>query len=324
MKTTFKSCFSEQLEAFVHYRKSLGYKNITTLQSNLKKLDQYLPEAAVQKEFPPSFFLEFKKNLNGSPRTINNTLSAVRGFYDYLVRTGYADLNPLQDIPPDKENAFIPFIFSCKETDDMLHAVGYQIRRDEAHFFKDMMLYTAIMLLARCGLRISEPFRLNLTHYRQCDLTIYIEKTKFSKDRLIAVPKTVANELDHYLAVRKVLFDDDNPCFFPGKSGKSISPNQIYPVFHKAVASVGINEPTKKVGNMRFGRPCPHSLRHSFAVNTLKKIKERGKCPNQALPILSAYMGHSKYRYTAVYLKLTDAEHHRHLVNFNLSGQKEI
>lgn len=324
MKTTFKSSFSGQLEAFVHYRKSLGYKNITSLQSNLKKLDRYLPETSVQHALPPSFFLEFKKKLTGSPRTINSILSSVRVFYDYLVRTGYAVSNPLQDIPPDKENAFIPFIFSCKETDAMLHAVGSHIRRDEAHFFKDMMLYTAILLLARCGMRISEPFRLNLTHFRQCDLTIYIEKTKFSKDRLIAVPKTVANELNHYLAVRKSLFDDENPWFFPGKSGKSISPGQLYPVFHKAVASVGISDPAKKLENMRFGRPCPHSLRHSFAVNTLKKIKERGQCPQQALPILSAYMGHSKYRYTAVYLKLTDAEHHSHLVNFNLSGQEEL
>lgn len=324
MTMMFKSCFSEQLEAFVHYRESLGYKNISSLRSNLKKLDRYLPETAIQKELSPSFFLDFKKNLTGSPRTVNNMLSSVRGFYDYLVRTDHATFNPLRDIPPDKENAYIPFIFSCKETDEMLRIVGHQIRRDETHFLKDMMLYTAIVLLARCGMRISEPFRLHLNHYIQKDMTIYIEKTKFSKDRLIAVPKTVANSLNHYLAVRKVLFDKDNSFLFPGKSGKSMSPNRIYPVFHKAVKSMGINEPGRVIGNMRFGGPCPHSLRHSFAVNTLKRINEKGKSPQQALPVLSAYMGHRKYKYTAVYLKLTDADHHQHLVNFNLSSQGEI
>ncbi len=81
---------------------------------------------------------------------------------------------------------------------------------------------------------------------------------------------------------------------------------------------------TRIIDNMRFGAPTPHSLRHSFAINTLKRIKDKGKSPQQALPILSVYMGHSKYRYTAVYLKLTDAEHRRHLVDFTISRQAEL
>jgi len=57
-------------------------------------------------------------------------------------------------IPPYKENAFIPFIFSGKETEDLLHAVLKRIRRDKKYFLNDIMVYTAIMLLARCGMRI--------------------------------------------------------------------------------------------------------------------------------------------------------------------------
>jgi integrase/recombinase XerD len=324
MTMIFRSCFSQQMESYVHYRIALGYKNISALKSCLKQLDRYLPETDVKKALSPSFLLEFKKSITGSHSTVNNKLSIVRKFYDYLIRTEHAVFNPLQDIPPYKANAFIPFIFSKKETDAVLRAVLYQIRRDETHFLKDMILYTAILLLARCGMRISEPCRLHLSHYRPSELTMYIEETKFSKDRLVAVPKSVANELNHYLAVRKTFFDDDNPFLFPRKAGKSITPRHIYPVFYQAVASVGLNEPARVTGNMRFGAPRPHSLRHSFAVNTLKTIKERGKSPQQALPILSAYMGHSLYKYTAIYLKLTDAEHRRHLVSFNLSLRDKI
>jgi len=241
-----------------------------------------------------------------------------------MVSNEYVVQNPLRDIPRYKENVFIPFIFSRKETDEILHAVQKRIRRDKKYFFNDMMVYTAIMLLARCGMRISEPLRLHLKHYRKHEATIYIEKTKFYKDRLIPVPRAVLDELNNYLAVRKTLFCDDNPYLFPGKAGKSISANRIYPVFHQAVEDIGITEPARIVDNMRFGAPRPHSLRHSFAVNTLKRIKDKGKSPQQALPVLSVYMGHSKYRYTAVYLKLTDAKHRRHLVDFTISRQEEL
>lgn len=323
MTSPFKSFLLLRLEEYVNYRKALGFKD-TTLKSHLKKFDRYLQNVVPKMDLPPYFFLEFRKNINGSPRTVNNTLSAVRGFYNYMVRNEYAAQNPLRDIPPYKENVFIPFIFSRKETDEILHVVQKRIRRDKKYFLNDMIVYTAIMLLARCGMRISEPLRLHLKHYRKHEGTIYIEKTKFYKDRLIPVPRAVLDELNHYLAVRKTLCCDDNPYLFPGKAGKSISANRIYPVFHQAVENIGITEPARIVDNMRFGSPRPHSLRHSFAVNTLKRIKDKGKSPQQALPVLSVYMGHSKYRYTAVYLKLTDAKHRRHLVDFTISRQEEL
>ncbi|MBW2570345.1 MAG: tyrosine-type recombinase/integrase, partial [Deltaproteobacteria bacterium] len=204
MNSLFKSFLSQHLEEYVNYRKTLGFK-ITSMKSNLKKFDRYLLSAVSPMDLPPYFFLEFRKNINGSPRTINNILSAVRGFYNYMVRNEYVAQNPLRDIPPYKENAFIPFIFSGKETDEILHAVVKRIRRDKKYFLNDTMVYTAIMLLARCGMRISEPIRLHLKHYRRHD-TIYIEKTKFYKDRLIPVPRAVLDELNNYLAVRKTLF----------------------------------------------------------------------------------------------------------------------
>lgn len=320
--TSFKSRLSRHLEEYLNYRQSLGFK-VKNLKYHLKRLDRYLRHTDPQNDLTPSFFLEFRKNINGSPRTVNNTLSAVRGFYEYMRRKNPEARNPLRDIPPLKENAFISFIFSPAETDALLCAVLKRIRRDEKYFFPDMTVYTAILMLARCGMRISEPLRLHLNNYRKSEATLYIKKTKFYKDRRIPVPNTVAAGINNYLAVRRTFYCGDNPHLFPGKGGKGISANRIYPVFHQAVKDIGITEPVRIVDNMRFGAPTPHSLRHSFAVNTLKRIKDRGKLPQQALPVLSVYMGHRKYRYTAVYLKLTDANHRRHLVDFTISRQEE-
>ncbi len=75
---------------------------------------------------------------------------------------------------------------------------------------------------------------------------------------------------------------------------------------------------------MIFASPTPHSLRHSFAVNTLKCIKERGDCPQHALPVLAAYMGHLSYQHTAKYLKFIDAEQRQGLLDFTISKKEDI
>jgi integrase len=69
---------------------------------------------------------------------------------------------------------------------------------------------------------------------------------------------------------------------------------------------------------MTFNPPTPHSLRHSFAINTLIAIKERGQSTQNALPVLSQYMGHSNYTYTAIYLKVADAKRRKDLFDFTL------
>ncbi|MCP4553046.1 MAG: tyrosine-type recombinase/integrase [Bacteroidetes bacterium] len=322
---SYNSFLSDELEQYLTFRKALGFKN-KSLRSSLRNLDRYLHKTgATYESLTFSFFLGFRKDLKGDPRTANGRLSAARGFFDYMVRKEAITENPLQDIPPYKENAYIPFIFSPKETDQLLQAIQNRIRHDEKQFFNDMMVYTIILLLSRCGLRISEPLKLRFNNYRQDEGTIYIEKTKFHKDRLIPIPKDTLKELNNYIAVRKIFFrNDDNSFLFPGRGCKGISNNRIYPVFQKAVIDIGLNQKRRVIDTMCFGAPTPHSLRHSFAVNTLKKIKERGDSPQQALPVLSAYMGHRKYRYTAVYLKVIDAEHRRHLVDFSLSKQKDL
>ena len=141
-----------------------------------------------------------------SPDQINHLMASVRVFFNYLVRTGAYNHNPLKDIPYLPENDIMPYIFSPQQVNHLLSAVSNQIRKGSRRIYlKDLSGYMAMVLLARCGLRISEPLRLKLNHYRFDEKTIYIEKTKFKKDRLIPLPQSVAIELENYLAVRRCL-----------------------------------------------------------------------------------------------------------------------
>jgi len=80
---------------------------------------------------------------------------------------------------------------------------------------------------------------------------------------------------------------------------------------------MGITQPRKKLGNIIFQIPPLPLLRHSFAVNTLKAIKDEGLSPQYALPVLAAYMGHGHYSYTMVYLS-RDASSRTRLYDFSV------
>jgi len=313
----FESFLAQKFEEYISYRQGLGYTE-THLRLSLSYLDHYLKDKGIPfSMFTPSFFLEFRKTLDVNPKTANGIITVIRGFFWYLERNEESESNPLSEISPLKENHFFPFVFSEGQIEDLLSAIIKRIRKTPRYFLHDLAEYTAISLLARCGMRISEPTKLLLKNYDQREATLYIEKTKFKKDRLIPIPKKTTTEIENYLAVRKTIVKDDHtPYLIIAGKDEPLVRHQLYPVFDRAIKKIGLSQTRKTYGNTTFGRPTPHSFRHSFAINTLKRIKEQGKSPQNALPILAAYLGHLHYRHTAIYLKVTDSQQRLELLKF--------
>ena len=315
----FESFMSRQLNEYISYRQSLGY-NPMPCRYHLYVFDHYLIQSGADWDsLQPAFFLEMRSKLTLEPASVNNALTAIRGFFNFLMRRDKIAQNPLEDIPPLKENIVVPFVFSPLQVDQLLRICCLGIRKNKACFLTDMAIYLALTLMARCGLRISEPIRLLKHNYRSDEATIYIEKTKFKKDRLIPIPKSVVIQIENYISARQTIRpDDNNPYLLAGRRDKPLSATVVKNAFHNAVRGMGLNQPRRVLGNVNFNPPRSHSLRHSFAVNTLIKIKEHGGSPQNALPILAAYMGHSDYKHTAVYLKVADAASRKNLVDFAL------
>ena len=199
------------MEQYIEYRESLGYS--TKAVARLRLFDRYMVTENVTtlKPLTPLFFLKMRTDLAIDQNTINKVIDGLRGFFQYLVRIEFCQYNPLDGIPRFKGNNIIPFIFSDQETEHLLEAAWQQVRREKKQFFlKDMSCCMALQLLARCGLRISEPLRLKVRDFRADERTIYIRKTKFRKDRLIPIPMDVANYLSDYLQLRNTLLPADN------------------------------------------------------------------------------------------------------------------
>lgn len=321
---TFKSFLAGYLNEYLVYRHGLGY-DTRNCKHYLLTFDRYLCKVnADWNALKPSFFLEMTANLEMEATSVNHVVSSARVFFGFLVRREILPDNPLQDVPPLKENTVVPFVFTAEQTDQLLQAVSKRIRKVQSYFLVDLGVYIAVVLLARSGMRICEPVRLLRQHYRHDEGTVFIARTKFKKQRLVPLPKAVIKELENYLAVRRRLIaHDTNPYLLAGAKGP-LSREQVRRRFDHARTDIGLYQTRRVVGNLNISRPTPHSLRHSFAVNTLLRIKQRGESAQDALPVLAAYLGHTEYKYTAVYLRVADALSRERLVDFALWQLKRV
>ncbi len=313
----FKSFLTRELEAFIAYRKGLGYSD-KNIRYHLLTFDKYIRKQPDPSSiWNPQFYIHFRNEIGLEPSTVNTTLYTVRCFFEYQRRQQKNLNNPLKDVPGLPQRAFIPFIFSPEQIELLLDVVCGRIRQKQRVFLKDLSEYLVILLLARCGLRINEPLRLKLGNYRSAERTIYIEKTKFKKDRLIPIPLSVAQQIDNYLSSRAALIENDpNPYLFIGGVKSKLGDQRIRVILHDAVRQIGIHSPRQVICNTIFGNPTPHSLRHSFAINTLRSAIARKQSPRNVLPVLATYMGHVEYRHTMKYLRVVDAESRTRLLNF--------
>ena len=320
----FKSFLAEQMEDFIEYRLQLGY-SVRDMVNHLKIFDRYLIEKnAIWASFNPLFFLEFRSSLNYENRSKNMGLRMVKMFFNFLVRKDLIQENPLLEIAQLPKNQIVPFIFSPEETDLLIKGVIKLMRKTEQSYLGDFSAYISFLLMARCGLRISETLNLLKTNYMPEERTIYIEKTKFKKDRLIPIPKAVVAEINNLLNLRRLFDKEDNPLLLVKNDQTKLSKSYTAIRFKEVIKYINLDQPRKVIGTTNFCGPSHHSLRHTFAVNTLKRIKLQGKSPQNALPVLATYMGHSEYRYTTKYLKVLDAEHRHQMFDFSMSMHEAI
>jgi len=318
----FESFLASELEEYIQHRVSLGY-NGRNQRSLLRPFDRYLKENEFNWDsLEPKLFLGLRRKLKGKSSTINEILSGIRNFFQFLVHMGHYTHNPLRDLPAIPVGQYFPYIFSSEQIEKLLLATKAMFPNNLEKHLEHTSVYLSILLMAICGLRISEPLRILVTHYCQNEGTIYIKKTKFENDRLIPAPKSVLFQIEKYLKFRNSKnISNKNPHLLVDQKQRPLSSNYINTVFHQAVKYIGINEIKRKIGNITFGSPTPHSLRHSFAVNTLNRIKEQRKSIWDALPILAIYMGHRKICSTTRYLSVLNADHRQDLLDFHFLHQ---
>lgn len=214
----------------------------------------------------------------------------------YMQRIGLeAYICPRKSQP--KFRGHISHIFSRDELQCFFNAIDqYDTITDSYRVMIDSVLFR---LLYASGMRIGEALKLKRKDIDFTNQTIFIKQAKNNKDRMIPVIPSVIQrmqELDKKIHGNSSKEDIFFKSTYSNNNG-IYDKTTIYRRFRTYLLLADIPH----IGN----GPRVHDFRHTFAVHSLKKLILEGETLLNIMPYLAAYLGHTDFRGTQYYLKLT-------------------
>jgi integrase/recombinase XerD len=215
-------------------------------------------------------------------RSVARHLSAVRGFYRFLVREGRIGKDPTLQLTAPRPPRRLPRTLSLGEAAALVEAP----RTDDPIGIRDRAL---LELLYATGMRAAECLALGTDEINFA--AGYVVCTgKGNRQRLVPAGAQALWWVKIYLntARRALVKHADPETLFVNRSGRPLSRQGLWEVIRKAARRAGIRSSVS-----------PHTLRHSFASHLL----ERGA----DLRSIQAMLGHADISTTQIYTHLPSA-----------------
>jgi len=187
-----------------------------------------------------------------SPRSLSQSLSAIRTFHRFLDRRLDAPNAAIALVRGPRVKPGAPRPVTEDQAAGLLAEPGLDPDREDWEAARDQAV---LSLLYGCGLRISEALSLKRSDAPLADLLRITGKG--SKTRMVPVLPAVRTAVEAYVAELPFVVDADQP-LFRAKRGGPLSPRHV--------------QATVQILRSRLGLPAsatPHALRHSFATHLL-------------------------------------------------------
>ncbi|MCR4908929.1 MAG: site-specific tyrosine recombinase XerD [Lachnospiraceae bacterium] len=281
----------EQLQEFINYLHNVKKASNNTELSykrDLSKLLAYLDGSGVKdvrdirKTHLTAYIMDLEKR-NFTAATVSRNIASVKAFFHFLLKMGYVDENPAEDLKSPKIVKKAPKILTPDEVVKLLD----QPRGDTP---KDLRDKAMLELLYATGMRVTELITLKVG---DVNLTMnYIDCHDASKDRVIPFGAEAKIALMNYLAhSRDAMIEDKNEdTLFVNCSGIPMSRQGFWKLIKYYAKKAGIKEDI-----------TPHTLRHSFAAHLVENGAD--------LRAVQEMLGHSDISTTQIYANMS----HSHL-----------
>nr|WP_299172118.1 site-specific tyrosine recombinase XerD [uncultured Allomuricauda sp.] len=293
--------WKQALQDYQHYLKierGLSDNSISSYSLDLQKLMDYLDlheivasPVQIQQETIQEFIYSIAKTVN--PRSQARTISALKGFFGYLVFEDYRQDNPMDLVETPKIGRKLPDTLSIQEINALIEAIDLSKPEGERN-------RAILETLYGCGLRVSELINLKLS-----DLFFdedFIKVTgKGNKQRFVpisAVNKKYINIYKNEIRVHIPVQKEHLDFLFLNRRGKQLTRAMIFTIIKRLAEKIG----QKK-------NISPHTFRHSFATHLLENGAD--------LRAIQQMLGHSSITTTEIYMHvnrkhLTDVLHAYH------------
>ncbi len=212
------------------------------------------------------------------PRSVNRKLTALRGFYKFLLKTQTVTKNPTTGVPGLKVRKKQAVPLSESEMKRLLDEVKFD------NDFKGWRDYAVIKTFYDTGMRRAELISLTENSFDWHNAVIRVTG-KGNKERLIPMLADLKTTLLTYRRYKKEQWPGlsaDDP-FFVTNSGKKLYEMFVHRLINRYLSIISNKE-----------KRSPHMLRHSFATHILNRGAD--------LNTIKELLGHSGLAATQHYL----------------------
>ncbi len=275
----------QQFMDYLHHERGLSPRTRHAYQRDLCRLAEEMKRqsiedpATVTEHTIRGLIARLHRQGQGS-RSLQRQLSAIRSFYRWLMKEGFADHTPAAPVRAPKTARKLPETLDADAITRLL-----EINDNSPLAIRDK----AIMeLFYSSGLRLSE---LAGIHWTQIDFTSGLITVigKGNKTRMVPVGSYAAAALQKWRKVRGAFAGFEEPHVFVSKFGNPISTRTIQVRIRYWAQRQGLPQ-----------KVYPHLLRHSFASHLLESSGD--------LRAVQELLGHADISTTQIYTHL-DFQH---------------
>lgn len=278
----------QQLTDFLNYLEIEKRVSLHTLNSYQRDLKQFIQFCKTQ-NFEHWSLLQpndirhhianrHRAGLSGT--SLQRELSAIRSFYNYLLKYKSVTFNPAQYVKAPKTIRKLPKTLDVDQVTGLLDAGA-----DSVLEVQDLAMFE---LFYSSGLRLSELVDLNLPDLDLKDKSLRVQSGKGGKARILPIGNKAVVAIENWLKHRQPNSEKEFAVFL-SKKGSRISQRAVQLRLEEWCIKKGIPQHVH-----------PHMLRHSFASHLLQS--------SQDLRAVQELLGHSNIATTQIYTHL-DFEH---------------
>jgi integrase/recombinase XerD len=292
-----EAAFAQRMKSYLQFcriEKGLSLNSLEAYRRDLGRFGRFLKSTPLESVTIHTLrgYVDHLLVENMASRSVARHITAIRGFYRFLVEEDVLAANPadLLNLPAIGEK--LPNYLSERRVDDLLSAPG----SEKATGVRDRAM---LDVLYASGARVSELISLRLADYDEKAGTLRITG-KGDKQRIVPVGRQAIASLARYLESERsrLLKGRISPYLFVTAQGSAMTRQGFWKLLRIHGKAAGI-----------YHHLSPHVLRHSFATHLLEGGAD--------LRSVQAMLGHSDIGTTQIYthvlrsrLEQTVARHH--------------
>jgi integrase/recombinase XerC len=280
--TKWLTDFFEQLTV----EKRASEHTVKSYQRDIKHLTNYctnksIPQWADLKQSDIRSHIANRHRQGIGSSSLQRELSAIRSFYNFLLKKCLADSNPAQYVKAPKQARKLPKTLDVDQITGLLEAGTNSVLE-----IRDLAMFE---LFYSSGLRLGELAALNLNDIDLADNSLMVRLGKGGKSRMLPIGSKAVIAINNWLEQRLKNVAATESAVFISTRGTRLGERSIELRLELWCKKKGIAEHIH-----------PHMLRHSFASHLLES--------SQDLRAVQELLGHSNISTTQIYTHL-DFQH---------------